>query len=351
MSHSWLQRKRKGELQELAQKAGLPEADGYLKDDLVELLENHLNSNETSYAKHPEFRDYYGRTGSPIKRERASPEAMVVTKTRRRTLIKAPSEEPTPDASAGASSTPTALIARTPRAVSRRVSEVLSEVDIPASPAQLAEVADQSFQVVKARTTELWNQTHIDYFRELIRENASSVATIQTLILLLEAAGLQWNTLQTTPTFALNENLSTWTNSQYLFIPDFLALLTSDWWAPATLWSLTSWVLPLVFSYFFNLTLRSNTNRKSTDRQYPADPLTFNVMKAILAYSAYRIPTANPALAGVPGSVQLHDLSWGPFSATTVDVVRNNVPGKYNGLQIGAVVGVLVSLYDAALKK
>lgn len=235
--------------------------------------------------------------------------------------------------------------------MSRRVSEVLSEVDIPASPAQLAEVADQSFQVVKAKTTELWDRTRIDYFKELVRENASSVATIQTLIILIEAAGLQYNTLQTTPTFALADSLSTWTNSQYLFVPDFLALLTSEWWAPATLWSLTNWVIPLVFSYFFNLTLRTNTNRKSADRQYPADPFTFNIIKAILAYTAYRIPTADPAQAGLPGSVRTHDLSWGPFAATTVDVVRNNVPGGYYGLQIGALVGVLVSLYDAALKK
>lgn len=247
--------------------------------------------------------------------------------------------------------TASALVTRTPRAVSHRVSEILNEVDIPASPAQLAEVADQSLQVIKAKTTDLWNQTNIDYFKELIRENASSVATIQTLILLLEAGGLQWNTLQTTPTVALPDSLSTWSNSQYLFIPNFMALLTSDWWAPATLWSLTSCVLPLIFSYFFNLTLRTNTNRKSSDRQYPADPLTFNILKAILAYSAYRIPTADPGLAGVPGSVQLHDLSWGPFSAESVGIVRNNVPGGYHGLQIGAFVGMLVSLYDAALKK
>jgi hypothetical protein len=56
------------------------------------MLEDHLNSNDTSYAKHPEFRDYYGRNASPVKRERSSPsEAVVITKTRRRTLIKAPS--------------------------------------------------------------------------------------------------------------------------------------------------------------------------------------------------------------------------------------------------------------------
>jgi hypothetical protein len=63
-----------------------------LKDDLVEMLKNHLNSHETSYAKHPEFRDYYGRNASPVKRERSSPsEAVSVTKTRRRTLIQVPS--------------------------------------------------------------------------------------------------------------------------------------------------------------------------------------------------------------------------------------------------------------------
>jgi hypothetical protein len=64
-------------------------ADGYLKDDLVEWLEDRLNSGETTYAKHSEFREYYGRGGSPVKRERFSPiEAVVSTKTRRRTLIK-----------------------------------------------------------------------------------------------------------------------------------------------------------------------------------------------------------------------------------------------------------------------
>lgn len=231
------------------------------------------------------------------------------------------------------------MIARTPRAVSRRVSEVLSEVDIPASPAQLAEVADQSFQVVKGKATELWDRTQIDYIKELIRENASSVAAIQTLILLIEAAGLQWNTL-TMSSISTPDKVKSYNNGQNILLPDFLALLTSGWWAPATLWSLTSWVLPFIVSYFFNLTLRSNTQRKSSDRQYPADPFTFNIVKAILAYSAYQRGTA--------GGI---DLSWGPFSSSTVSVVREYVPGGYYGLQIGAVVGILVSLYDAALKK
>lgn len=238
------------------------------------------------------------------------------------------------------------LSQQTPKAIPRRVSQILNETDIPASPSQLAEVAEESFIAAKTKATELWEKTRVDEIKEAIRENVSSVAAIQTLILLIEAAGLQFNTLQTTPAFAIDA-----TNSHYLHIPDFWTLLTSEWWAPATLWSLTSWVLPFVFSYFFNLTLRSNTNHKSSYRQYPADPLVFNIVKAILAYTAYRLPIVDASLVGEAGLAKAVDLSWGPFSEQTVGVVRNNIPGGYHGLQIGAVVGVLVSLYDATLKK
>lgn len=238
------------------------------------------------------------------------------------------------------------LSQQTPRALPRRVSQIGNEIDLPASPSQLAEVADQSFQAAKTRASELWEKTRVDEIKEAIRENVSSVAAIQTLILLVEAAGLQFNTLQTTPAFAVDSD-----NSHYLHIPDFWALLTSEWWAPATLWSLTSWVLPFVFSYFFNLTLRSNTNHKSSYRQYPADPLVFNIIKAILAYSAYSLPLVDAALVAEPGKVTTFNPGWGPFSEQSVSVVRKNVPGGYHGLQIGAVVGILVSLYDAALKK
>lgn len=205
--------------------------------------------------------------------------------------------------------------------------------------------------MVKGKATELWERTRIDQFKEIARENASSVATIQTLILLIEAIGLQWNTLETTAAASLPEEVSKHTGLLFVLVPNFTALLSSEWWAPATLWSLTSWILPFIFSYFFNLTIRANTNRKSSDRQYPADPFAFNVAKAILAYSAYRLYVIDAGVVGEPGIARTIDYSWGPFSAETVATVRNNVPGKYNGLQIGALVGVLVSLYDAVLKK
>jgi hypothetical protein len=229
------------------------------------------------------------------------------------------SEEPIPEK---------VLVTRTPQTVSR-VHSRLSQVDIPASPAQLAEVADQSFQAAKSKATELWHQTKIDEFKEMV----------------------QWNTLQTTHVFNGPTNASLSLNSRPVYFPDLSILLTSGFWAPATLWSLTSVVFPLVFSYFFNLTLRSNTNHKTLSKQYTVDPLTFNIVRAILAYSAYRIPTISVGAVGEAGIAHALDLSWGPFAESTVGTVRDNVPGGYYGLQIGAVIGVLYSLYDAALKK
>jgi hypothetical protein len=236
--------------------------------------------------------------------------------------------------------------------VENHVASRVAEVDIPASPAQLAEYADQSFQVAKTKATEIWDQSRIDDARDWLRENVSSVTAIQTLVLAVEAFGLQYNTYgEDCKTRALfsTPKISTYANSHEVKVPTLECLLTSDWWAPATLWSLTSLVLPLIVSYFFNLTLRSNTHHRSSNRQSRIDPFTFNIAKAILAYSAYHL-TIIPDTQMINQGHMTND-SWGPFAAKTVSRVYDNVPHKYNGLQIGALVGLLVSLYDAALKK
>ena len=58
-----------------------------MRGDLIVALETHLQKNETTYGKQAAFSDFYKRTGSPVKRERPSPNeasAIVVTKSRRR---------------------------------------------------------------------------------------------------------------------------------------------------------------------------------------------------------------------------------------------------------------------------
>jgi hypothetical protein len=55
-----------------------------LKDDLVAALEETLEANESTFAKQRVFSDFYSRGSSPIKRERSSPDALLLTKTRSR---------------------------------------------------------------------------------------------------------------------------------------------------------------------------------------------------------------------------------------------------------------------------
>jgi hypothetical protein len=351
MTSTWLHKKRKGELLDLAREANLSDIDGLLKEDLVHALQQHLEANEFTYGKLSSFSDFYKRTGSPIKRERVSPpdgsNAISVNKTRRRQtttklLENHDSEEQTPVK---------ALVARAPRTVSRAVTRVTSQVDIPASPAQLANVADQSFQVARTKAEELWKKTYIEEAVEYVREHASSVTAVDIFVLIIEAIGLQWNTLKVEPAFNTPSIKTVGLDSYQVRLPDYTKLLTSDFWAPATLWSLTSIFVPLIVSYFFNLTLRSNTRHKSSRTTYTSDPLTYSIVKALMQYIVYN-PIANPS--PVPADSTLADIvypSWGPFAGSTRVTVAQSVIGGYNGLQIGAAIGVLASLYDAALKK
>ena len=113
---------------------------------------------------------------------------------------------------------------------------------------------------------------------------------------------MEWNTLRWSgPLFDSPDLPALGLPSRRVHLPDLGLLLSNDFWAPATLWSLTSWFLPLLFSYFFNLTLRSNTHHKKTTKQYTADPLTFNIARALLAYNVYSLPVPSLTLAGEPG--------------------------------------------------
>lgn len=246
------------------------------------------------------------------------------------------------------------LPTRTPTTVTPRVTSALARVaqtaiDLPASPAQVADVTEHIEESVRENASKLWAWTRIADVTEYLRENASSVMFIQSAIILSEYVGMQWKTYPWTPLYT--DPSTTTSPFKDAHHPDLTHWLTEAYWAPATLWSLTNWFLPLVLSYFINLTISTNTRHKSSRRQHTVDPLTFNIARALLIYSAYSLPVANVALAGEPGIKVERTPGWGPFSDATLTTVRNNVPGNYYGMQISSLIGVLYSLYDAILKK
>jgi hypothetical protein len=117
-------------------------------------------------------------------------------------------------------------------------------------------------------------------------------------------------------------------------------LLTSSFWAPFTLWASTSLFIPLLVSYFFNLTLKPkplHATRAHTapEPTYKFDPLVFNVVKALITYAVYA-----------------QGFRFGGFvENSTVERIGGAVTGGYEGILIGAGIGALASIYEAILKK
>ena len=113
------------------------------------------------------------------------------------------------------------------------------------------------------------------------------------------------------------------------------------------IWSMTSWILPLISAYFFS-TMDASAKRR--ERPYPVSPFAFSMVKYILAHIAYGQPdlhnTADQACRFFYGRVW----PWNLYPHSTFQVVRNSVPGGYDGLRLGAFVGVIVSIYDTILE-
>lgn len=179
--------------------------------------------------------------------------------------------------------------------------------------------------------------------RDGVRRTASSVATIRHITLLIEAAGLVWNLPWTMPPRPVSASLSQHALRHYSASPDNWSFLINNCCYPSILWILTSCMLPLILAYVFNMTPCATTGTSPGKNQYLVDPLTFNVVKAVLAYYTY-----GRSVMGNSTIDQGH--TWYLFSQENIGIVRNSVTGGYNGLQIGAAVGIIFCLNESALR-
>lgn len=118
-------------------------------------------------------------------------------------------------------------------------------------------------------------------------------------------------------------------------------LVTASFWSPALTWLLTSFVIPAVSGYFFNLGATNaasqprTRSRAAAAAEYAVDPLTFSVAKALVTFVVYG--------QGVTFGGLLSEIS--------IARLNNAVYGGYKGVLTGAAVTALASFYDAILKK
>jgi len=223
--------------------------------------------------------------------------------------------------------TSTSLIPASPGSLQ----SLASRVRLPQSPA-VSRVINQQTTWVKRQYSSAVKKSGIKKSLPILRQELSSVSTIQLLTLIFEALGIRE---QTFPLrwLIVPGNERVYVKNTAIWFPNFALLGTSSFWGPTTLWALTSIVIPLVFGYVFNLTYsnpRPKTRRTAPLREI--DPLTFSIVKGLLAYLVYS-----------PGATFNF---WGAYSPLSVSAVGNGVWGGYYTLLIGSGIGILTSLYD-----
>ncbi|KAF4548222.1 Hypothetical protein D9617_30g011260 [Elsinoe fawcettii] len=341
---AWLNRQKKGELTALAERAGLDDIEGLRKEELASVLDEHFQKNATRLSGDAAFKEYYGRS-SPAKRASASGANAAATsegeiKIKKKRAPKVKEETDVSDAASPSSPAPATTPAparmlaptRTPSAATHGILKT-----IPPSPAVITdaiEVQTRKFStsvdklLVKANARDWLNDT---------RELLSSVVGIETLVLLLEGFALQRQLIPFRHAFNLPAVDAFGTNPIPVQLPDFFILLTDVYWSASLLWSITSFWIPLALSWLFNLTMRPVVKGGVTyiKPRWRCDPLTFNVSKALISWLVF----SNRARF------------FGIFSDETVISVLRSMPAGYSGVMIGAGIGALASLYDAAQRK
>ena len=214
-----------------------------------------------------------------------------------------------------------------------------SSVPLPPSPAVVAEQIDRQTAKVRSSITKYWVESGIVEASDSLRDKLSSTVTIESLALVVELWGMQKDILPIKSLALIPSSTMLGTPEIPAKVPDLFVLLSSEFWTTFSLWLATSVLLPVMFSYFFNLTLKAKhggiRHAKNMQPAVQYDPLTFNISKALIAWLVY---AQGIRLGG-----------W--VNAESVDKLETAIPGGHQGVLIGTGIGALTSMYEAVLKK
>ncbi|KAJ5698361.1 hypothetical protein N7462_000366 [Penicillium macrosclerotiorum] len=335
----YLNKLRKPELVEFAEKTDLQDHSDLNKNELAVALDKHLSENRSIFSSEKKLADYYKRLSapprgaSPMKRE-AKVEITPATekKTPARRTTKQKLEEAT--SSDEAAKTPSSAL----RASARSIRSV-GTVDLPASPAVVADAIDRQTTKVREGIEKAWTSSGVLQRSQELRTSLSSLLAIEVLILSIEGFSILKELLPlryvgtTPPISAIHlEPVS-------VKIPDFFLLVSGAFWAPFLLWLLTGLVLPLAAAYFFNLSWKAaggavRRGRSAASHQANFDPLSFNIAKALLVYKVYVD----------------HYSFHGLFSNYAIEKVNVAIPGQWAGMLTFTAIGAVGTLYEAILR-
>ncbi|KAG9239644.1 hypothetical protein BJ875DRAFT_86006 [Amylocarpus encephaloides] len=341
---SWLQKMRKAELIELCDSVNFTDYDGMRKADIEAALDGYLTDHANEFSSESRFDPFYKtRRGnsSPVKKESASTATDLGERAKsfKRRVTKAAEElAVTDDSEAEPAATRTrSALTRTPARSSALANlPFASSVPLPPSPAVVANAIERKSVVLRSKLSEVYQGSGINETTEATRTTLSSLVAIHVLIHAFELLNLRKELLPNRYAFTIPE-MPLFHMSEYpVSIPDLFLLLTSSFWGPANLWSLTSFVLPLGFAYFFNLTGKPiSRSNHSKHFAYNFDPLTFNIVKALLTSVIYG-----------------QDVTFGGLvDLEHVARINSALYGGWKGPVVGTAIGALTTIYEAIIKK
>lgn len=226
----------------------------------------------------------------------------------------------------------------------QRRSSILASPNINApSPKVVADAVELRARQFSQSVSRAFDRTHLNEYADIARDLMSTPSAVLALALILEGYGLRENILPFKKFVDLPPVPYARSSKTPVLLPDVFLFLDQAFWAPFTLWLLTSVILPGTVAYFINLPLKAHpshsyatrkaTTQANTSLQF--DPFTFSIAKGLIAYIVYA----------------LHFQLFGTFSNFTIATVNESVYGGYGGMLTSAGVTAAVSLYEAVLKK
>jgi hypothetical protein len=227
---------------------------------------------------------------------------------------------------------------------SRHSLGVPASVPLPPSPAAVTDAIDRQTTKIRKRVSGLYSESGIHETSESFRDLLSSPVAINIIALVIEAYGLRQEILPGKLAGFLPAVPYFRSYKTPIYLPDLFLLLTHSFWAPFTLWTSTSLLLPLLCAYFVNIPLKTRLSHQHATRRATSiqsatsnqfDPLVYNIAKALVAYIVYA----------------QHSTLFGFFQHFTVATVKENILGGYQGIITGAAIAGVIGLYEAILKK
>lgn len=219
-----------------------------------------------------------------------------------------------------------------------RAMTLAQRIPLPATPADVARVVDESTVAIRERATSLYQESGVKEFVYNARDSLSTVTAILVCISGFELSHLRKEVLANRYAFTIPAIHALGTSDHAIEVPDMFQLLTSSFWSPALLWALTSLIVPAFFGFYFNLNAahaRSGHSKKAQASEFVVDPLMFSIAKAVITYVVYQ-----------------QGVTFGGW-VDPVSVARINsaLYGGWKGVITGALISGIASFYDAVLRR